>query len=131
LLTTSGSPSFVGQLVTFTASVSSIYGAIPDGELVNFSDGTTLLGSAALHGGTATFTTSALAVKTHIIKATYPGGSKLFRQQQNRFADGREISHHNHSLIESQSVSCGQCRDLYSTCGECRSNCSKRQSPIF
>lgn len=78
MLTTSGSPSFVGQLVTFTASVSSIYGAIPDGELVNFSDGTTLLGSAALHGGTATFTTSALAVKTHIIKATYPGDQSFF-----------------------------------------------------
>ncbi len=78
LLTTSGSPSFVGQLVTFTASVSSIYGAIPDGELVNFSDGTTLLGSAAVHGGTATFTTSALAAKTHIIKATYPGDQSFF-----------------------------------------------------
>jgi hypothetical protein len=78
LLTTSGSPSFVGQLVTFTASVSSIYGAIPDGELVNFSDGATLLGSVPLHAGAAALTTSALAARTHTIKATYPGDHKFF-----------------------------------------------------
>jgi len=73
LLTTSGSPTFVGQPVTFTANVSSAYGAIPDGEIVNFSDGATLLASVPLHSGAAAFTTSALAARNHTIKASYPG----------------------------------------------------------
>jgi hypothetical protein len=75
LLTTSGSPTFVGQPVTFTANVSSIYGTIPDGEIVNFSDGTTLLASVALHSGAAAYTTSALAARNHTIKAAYPGSN--------------------------------------------------------
>ncbi len=36
VLTTSGSPSLLGQPVTFTATVSSTYGPIPNGELVTF-----------------------------------------------------------------------------------------------
>jgi len=71
--TTSGSPSFVGQPVTFTATVTSSHGAPPDGELVTFYDGTTALASVALAGGTVAFTTSALSAKTHIVKATYLG----------------------------------------------------------
>jgi len=70
---TSGSPSLVGQAVTFTATVSSTHGDIPDGELVNFSDGMTALASVALSGGTATYTTSSLSAKAHNIKATYTG----------------------------------------------------------
>jgi hypothetical protein len=73
VLTTSGSPSFVGQPVTFTATVTSAFGKIPVGELVTFSDGTATLGSVALVGGTATYTTSALSAKGQIIKATYAG----------------------------------------------------------
>jgi len=73
LVTTSGSPSFVGQPVTFTATVTSAQGKIPDGELVTFYDGTTTLGSVALASGTAAFTTSSLSVREHIIKATYAG----------------------------------------------------------
>ena len=72
-LTTSGSPSFPGQTVTFTATVTSTGGAIPDGELVTFFDGKTTLGSVALAGGTAAYATSSLAVKRHNIKATYAG----------------------------------------------------------
>jgi uncharacterized repeat protein (TIGR03803 family) len=72
-VSTSGSPSFVGQSVTFTATVTSTHGTIPDGELVTFYDGTTALGSAALASETATFTTSSLSPKTHTIKATYAG----------------------------------------------------------
>ena len=77
-LTTSGSPSFVGQAVTFTATVSSSHGAIPDGELVTFFDGTTAIGTGSTVSGVATFTTSSLKAKTHIIKATY-GGDATFR----------------------------------------------------
>jgi len=76
-VTTSGSPSFVGQSMTFTATVTPTQGTIPDGELVTFHDGSTTLGSAALASGTAAFTTSSLAAKPHSIKATY-GGDAAF-----------------------------------------------------
>jgi len=75
-VTTSGSPSLVAQPVTFAVSVSSAspkYGAIPDGELVWFYDGTAVLGSVPLAGGKVEYTTSALSAKTHTIKATYVG----------------------------------------------------------
>jgi FG-GAP repeat. len=75
VLATSGSPTFVGQPVTFTATVSSSYGAIPNGELVKFYDGSTLLASAALSGGKASYTTSALKAKSHSLKAIYVGDS--------------------------------------------------------
>jgi hypothetical protein len=72
-VTTSGSPTFVGQPVTFTATVTSKFGAIPDGELVTFYDGTTAIGTNATTNGVAAFTTSSLVAKTHTIKATYAG----------------------------------------------------------
>ncbi len=72
-LTTSGTPSFIHQPVTFTATVTSTYGPIPDGELVTFYDGTTALSSVPLSGGVATYTTSSLKAGSHTIKATYPG----------------------------------------------------------
>jgi hypothetical protein len=73
VLTTSGSPSLVGHPVTFTVTVTSTYGKIPDSEMVTFTDGSSTLGSVALAGGTAKFTTSSLSAKTHTIKAHYPG----------------------------------------------------------
>jgi hypothetical protein len=74
-LTTSGSPSLVGQPVTFTATVTTNprNGAIPDGELVTFSDGSTILGSVPLAGGKAAFTTSTLSAKKHFMTAAYAG----------------------------------------------------------
>jgi len=72
-LTTSGSPTFVGQPVTFTATVTSMDGAIPDGELVTFFDGLTTMGTGATASGVAKFATSSLTPKTHAIKATYAG----------------------------------------------------------
>jgi Big-like domain-containing protein len=76
-VTTSGSPTFVGQPVTFTAKVSSKYGTIPDGELVTFYDGTAAMGSVALSNQAAAFTTSALSAKAHSIKAAYPGDASF------------------------------------------------------
>jgi hypothetical protein len=73
VLITSGSPSFVGRPVKFTATVTSTYGTIPDGELMTFYDGTTALASVALAGETAAYTTSSLSAKTHTIKARYAG----------------------------------------------------------
>jgi hypothetical protein len=75
VLTTSGSPTFVGQPVTFTATVTSTYAAVPNGDLVEFYDGSTLLASVALSGGTATYTTSTLKAKAHGMKAVYAGDS--------------------------------------------------------
>jgi hypothetical protein len=74
-VTTSGSPSFVGQLVTFAATVTWTYGRVPNGELVTFYDGTNAMGTGATVSGVATFTTSSLSGKTHTIKATYTGDS--------------------------------------------------------
>jgi len=72
-LSTSGSPSHVGQPVTFTATVIGSCCAIPNGEVITFYDGKNLLGSAPTSGGSAQFTTSTLSAKTHSIKAYYPG----------------------------------------------------------
>jgi hypothetical protein len=69
-LTSSQNPSTLGQAVTFTATVS---GATPTGT-VQFFDGASSLGTAAVGGGSvATLTTSALAQGTHTITATYGG----------------------------------------------------------
>jgi hypothetical protein len=73
VLTTSSSPSFFGQSVTFTATVTSGHGAIPDGELVTFFDGANVIGTSATASGVAKFTTSSLTAKSHTIKATYNG----------------------------------------------------------
>ncbi|MGA9689134.1 MAG: Ig-like domain repeat protein [Candidatus Sulfotelmatobacter sp.] len=75
VLATSGSPSFVGQPVTFSAAVTSAYGVIPSGELVKFYDQNTLLASVALSGGKATYTTSNLTAKKHGMQAIYAGDS--------------------------------------------------------
>jgi hypothetical protein len=75
--TTSGSPSLVGQPVTFTARVTSGNGAIPDGEQVTFYDGTTAIGTNATARGVATYTTSLLTARAHTIKATYAGDANF------------------------------------------------------
>ena len=74
-LTTSGSPTNVGQTATFTATVSSTYGAIPDGETVTFLDGSNAIGTGSTAGGVATFATSTLSSGNHSITASYPGDS--------------------------------------------------------
>jgi hypothetical protein len=73
VVTTSGSPSHVGQTVTFRAKVAWTYGTVPNGELVTFFDGATAIGTGTTARGSATFGTSSLSVKTHQIKATYSG----------------------------------------------------------
>jgi Bacterial Ig-like domain (group 3)/FG-GAP-like repeat len=74
---TSGSPSHVKQPVTFTATVSANGTAAPDGDLVRFYKKGTLLGSAALKNGTASFTTSKLSKGSYEITATYIGDKTL------------------------------------------------------
>ena len=72
-LTTSGSPSHVGQSVTFMANVTWTYGTVPNGEVVTFFDGAIAIGTGTTAGGVATFSASSLSAKTHTIKAKYPG----------------------------------------------------------
>ncbi len=72
-LVSSENLSQAGQAVTFTATVQSIAGPPPSGEQVNFYFGATLLGSASLTQGVASFTTSSLAAGTHKIVATHSG----------------------------------------------------------
>jgi len=76
-LTSSPNPSTYEQAVTFTAVVTSSLGALPDGETVTFMEGSTVLGTGALSGGSATFTTSALPVGTSVIRAVYGGDSNF------------------------------------------------------
>ena len=71
----SHNPSIFGQSVTFTATVSSGSGT-PTGT-VTFTDGGSDIGTASLSGGIAMFTTSALAVASHTIAATYSGDTNF------------------------------------------------------
>jgi len=62
----------VGQSDTFTATVVGVAAAAPTGN-VTFYDGTTVLGTVALAGGSASFNTSSLTIGNHTIKAIYAG----------------------------------------------------------
>src|SRR5207249_2681143 len=79
-LTSSLNPSAVGQSVTFAAEVSgSSPSQIPTG-IVTFLDGSTTLGSDTLSTDIAgleeaTFTTSSLAIGSHLITVEYGGDS--------------------------------------------------------
>jgi uncharacterized repeat protein (TIGR03803 family) len=74
-LTSSPNPSTYGQAVTFTAAVNP---APPDGETVTFKHGNRwVLGTGALSGGYASFTTTTLKVGTTGVEAVYGGDSKF------------------------------------------------------
>lgn len=75
--TSSQNPTLTGQSVTFTATVAPVApGTGTPGGTVEFFDGVTLLGNAALNGaGQATLTTSALASGARNINATYQGSN--------------------------------------------------------
>jgi len=73
-VTSSTNPSVWDQPVTFTATVTSSVSGTPTGS-VQFLNGATLLGSASLSSGHATYTTAALAVGTASIKAVYVGNT--------------------------------------------------------
>jgi hypothetical protein len=77
-IASSQTPSVYGQTVTFTASVVGAPPAVgvPTGT-VAFMDGSSILGTATLTGGTAIYTTAALSVGSHAISAHY-GGDVVF-----------------------------------------------------
>ena len=73
----SPNPSYLGQPVTFTATVASSTGPIPTGS-VNFKQGSTVIGTATLDAtGHASFTTSALAPGNNNVTAAYGGGANF------------------------------------------------------
>jgi hypothetical protein len=70
-------PSVYGQTVTFSATVMlSPPGAGSIQGNISFYDGTTLLGSVVAANGTASLTTAALDVGSHVISAVYAGSSQ-------------------------------------------------------
>jgi len=74
-LTASPNPSTVGQSVTFTAKISSPT-VTPTGP-VTFTAGKTVLGTAQLSGGKATFTIFSLPVGSTHVTVTYYGNSNI------------------------------------------------------
>jgi sugar lactone lactonase YvrE len=75
-ITTSGSPATVGATVTFTATTTTTTGVVSG--TVNFSDGTTLLGTGTLNSsGVATFSTTALTLGTHSITAAFQANTNF------------------------------------------------------
>jgi len=72
-VSSSNNPSNFAASVTFTATVTSAFGTPADGDMVKFLDGSTVLGTAALLAGSASFTTSNLSAGAHKVKATYAG----------------------------------------------------------
>jgi pseudomonalisin len=72
LLGTSAPVAFPGDSVTFTATVQSSSINTPTGT-VTFKDGTTFLATLGLSSGSASFTSSTLAVGSHAIIAFYSG----------------------------------------------------------
>jgi len=74
-LSSSPNPSIQGQAVTFSAKITSPT-VVPTGP-VTFTAGTTVLGTAQLSSGKATFTSTGLAVGSTIVTVSYPWNSNI------------------------------------------------------
>jgi hypothetical protein len=75
-ITSSPNPSFINKPVTFGATLASTW-PIPDGQLVVFHSGPTLIGTGSTKDGVALLTTSSLSRGPHNINARYGGGGFL------------------------------------------------------
>jgi hypothetical protein len=75
-------PSGFGQPVTFTTTITPLYGGQATGT-VTFKDGTTTLGSTVVSGNAASLTTSSLAFGIHSITAVYSGDSNFIGSASN------------------------------------------------
>src|SRR5258708_31581038 len=80
-------PSVFGQAVTFTAAVVPVLpgAGAPTGS-VTFFDGAASIGSGPVTSGVASLTTSALAVATHNITATYVGDGNFISSTSASFS---------------------------------------------
>jgi hypothetical protein len=76
-ISSSPNPSVVGQAITFTATVTSIGGAPPNGETVTFYNGVYVLGTAPMTKGIASLTTSSLQSGIFTISAAYLGDANF------------------------------------------------------
>ncbi len=75
-IATSGSPATVGANVSFTATVTTTGGIVAG--TVNFSDGSTLLGTGTLNAsGIATFSTTTLSLGSHSVTAAFQANSNF------------------------------------------------------
>ena len=100
-LASSMNPSTYGQPVTFTAVVTP---APPDGESVSFVQGKNVLGTGALNGGTATYTTSTLS-GTDEIKAEYSGDGTLGSSTSNLVSQVVDLASTTTTLVSSPNPS--------------------------
>lgn len=103
-LTSSVNPAFVGQTITFSATVTSNSGTPPNGESVTFYNGSSVLGTSSLAGGVAMFSTSSLLVGTYSITAVYSGDSTFTSstsQALTQFVDSTTKSPTNTTLASS------------------------------
>ena len=82
-LSSSLNPSIYGQSVTFAATVTSSLGPPPNEETVTFTKGTTTLGTVALSGGSASFTSSTLPAASYNVRAVYGGDANLVGSASN------------------------------------------------
>ena len=86
-------PSKLGDLVTFTATVSPALGTIMPTGTVQFSiDGTALDNPATLNNGSATLTTSALGVGSHTVTAAYTCDTGQSIASRGTLADGQTVN---------------------------------------
>jgi hypothetical protein len=84
-VTASPNPAFVSNPVTFTVSIPSPT-IMPSGT-ITFYDGETQLGSSTVVNGSATFSTSALAMGAHTISVTYSGDSNYLPSTSGAFKE--------------------------------------------
>lgn len=73
-LTSSPNPSTLGQTANFSAAIATNGVGTPTGT-VTFDDGSAVLGTSSVSGGTALFSTAGLVAGEHSITATYSGDS--------------------------------------------------------
>jgi hypothetical protein len=106
-LNSSTNPSLTGQAVLFTASVTP---ATATGNM-QFLDGTTVIGTAALSGGSASFSSSSLAAGSHSITAAYAGdancnsgNSAALAQTVNKTASTTSLSASAATIVYGQTV---------------------------
>ena len=82
-LTVTPNPAAVNQSVTFTATVSTAIAGVPPTGSVKFSVSNVVVGTAALSGGVASFSTSTMTAGTHTIVATYLGDANYLSTASN------------------------------------------------
>jgi hypothetical protein len=104
-LSSSLNPSTYGESVTFTVTVTSSAGSPPNGETVTFMKGTTVLGTVSLSNGSASFTTSTLAVSRYAIKAVFGGDANLVGSTSNTITQVVNKATTTTSLTSSQNPS--------------------------